>query len=179
MTFSFGLLYLLFVLLLHYFPLSKIQKYLPYAAYAAMGLAVWCNVIYANQTYLKVALQEKATDAFMVRVVDRLEQTEGYVPGKTPIAVVGLMPTSPLYKSMAGFEDVRGRTMDAYTASWEKIYYLYLENMLNYPVIRAPLAKEDQAAVDAMPTFPAEGCCAFIGDTLVIKIGSTVATGIM
>ena len=80
---------------------------------------------------------------------------------------------------MAGFEDVRGRTMDAYTASWEKIYYLYLENMLNYPVIRAPLAKEDQAAVDAMPTFPAEGCCAFIGDTLVIKIGSTVATGIM
>ena len=179
MTFSFGLLYLLFVLLLHYFPLSKIQKYLPYAAYAAMGLAVWCNVIYANQTYLKVALQEKATDAFMVRVVDRLEQTEGYVPGKTPIAVVGLMPTSPLYKSMAGFEDVRGRTMDAYTASWEKVYYLYLENMLNYPVIRAPLAKEDQAAVDAMPTFPAEGCCAFIGDTLVIKIGSTVATGIL
>ena len=33
-----------------------------------------------------------------------------------------------------------------------------------------------QAAVDAMPAFPADGCCAFIGDTLVVKVGSVVVT---
>lgn len=108
MTFSFGLLYLLAVLFLQELPHNKTQKFLRYAAYAAMGLGIWCNVIYANQSYLKVALEEKATDALMVRVVGRLEQTEGYVPGETPIAVVGLLPTSPLYKTMDGFEDVRG-----------------------------------------------------------------------
>lgn len=176
MTFSFGLLYLLAVLFLREIPHSNKQKYLRYAAYAAMGLGVWCNVIYANQTYLKVALQEKATDALMVRVVDRLEQTEGYVPGETPVAVVGLLPTSPLYKTMDGFEDVHGRTADAYTVSWEDTYYYYLENILNYPVKAAFLTSADQAAVDAMPTFPADGCCAFIGDTLVVKIGSEVVT---
>ena len=141
-----------------------------------MGLGIWCNVIYANQSYLKVALEEKATDALMVRVIDRLEQAEGYVPGETPIAVVGLITSSPFYKWMDGFEDVRGRTPDAYTASWDDAYYLYLENVLNYPVKRSYLTKDDQAAVDAMPTFPSDGCCAFIGDTLVIKIGSEVIT---
>lgn len=176
MTFSFSLLYLLAVLFLREIPHSKAQKYLRYAAYAAMGLGIWCNVIYANQSYLKVALEEKATDALMVRVVGRLEQTEGYVPGETPIAVVGLLPTSPLYKTMDGFEDVRGRTADAYTVSWENTYYLYMENVLNYPVKRSYLTKDDQAAVDAMPTFPADGCCAFIGDTLVVKVGSVVVT---
>ena len=94
-------------------PPQQGTKDLRYAAYAAMGLGIWCNVIYANQSYLKVALEEKATDALMVRVVGHLEQTEGYVPGETPIAVVGLLPTSPLYKTMDGFEDVRGRTADA------------------------------------------------------------------
>ena len=178
MTFSFGLLYLLVVLFLRELPRKKAEKYLCYAAYAAMGLGIWCNVIYANQTYLKIALQEKATDALMIRVVDRLEQTEGYVPGETPIAVVGLLPTSPLYKTMDGFEDVHGRTMDAYTVSWEDTYYLYMENFLNYPVTRSYLTKDDQAAVDAMPTFPANGCCAFIGDTLVVKVGSIVVTGL-
>lgn len=176
MTFSFGLLYLLAVLFLQELPHNKTQKFLRYAAYAAMGLGIWCNVIYANQSYLKVALEEKATDALMVRVVGRLEQTEGYVPGETPIAVVGLLPTSPLYKTMDGFEDVRGRTADAYTVSWENTYYLYMENVLNYPVKRSYLTKDDQAAVDAMPTFPADGCCAFIGDTLVVKVGSVVVT---
>ena len=121
-------------------------------------------------------MEEKATDALIVRVVGHLEQTEGYVPGETPIAVVGLLPTSPLYKTMDGFEDVRGRTADAYTVSWENTYYLYMENVLNYPVKRSYLTKDDQAAVDAMPTFPADGCCAFIGDTLVVKVGSVVVT---
>ena len=167
---------LLAVLFLQELPHNKTQKFLRYAAYAAMGLGIWCNVIYANQSYLKVALEEKATDALMVRVVGRLEQTEGYVPGETPIAVVGLLPTSPLYKTMDGFEDVRGRTADAYTVSWENTYYLYMENVLNYPVKRSYLTKDDQAAVDAMPTFPADGCCAFIGDTLVVKVGSVVVT---
>lgn len=176
MTFSFGLLYLLAVLFLQELPHNKTQKFLRYAAYTAMGLGIWCNVIYANQSYLKVALEEKATDALMVRVIDRLEQTEGYVPGETPIAVVGLITSSPFYKWMDGFEDVRGRTPDAYTASWDDAYYLYLENVLNYPVKRSYLTKDDQAAVDAMPTFPSDGCCAFIGDTLVIKIGSEVIT---
>ena len=51
-----------------------------------------------------------------------------------------------------------------------------MENVLNYPVKRFYLTKDDQAAVDAMPTFPADGCCAFIGDTLVVKVGSVVVT---
>ena len=45
MTFSFGLLYLLAVLFLQELPHNKTQKFLRYAAYAAMGLGFWCNVI--------------------------------------------------------------------------------------------------------------------------------------
>lgn len=178
MTYSFGLIYLLIALIFTYCPESKKKKYLQYASYATLGLAVWCNFVYANQTYLKVALQEKATDALMTRVVDRLEQTEGYVPGETPIAIVGLSPSFPFFKHQDGFEDVQGRTGDGYTVTWEKTYYLYLENILNYPVKESYLPVEAQAEVDAMPTFPADGCCAFIGDTLVVKIGSNVVTGL-
>ena len=178
MTFSFWLVYLFILMILQRCPKITDKKLPGYLCCAAMGLCIWCNLVYANQTYLKIALAEKATDAFMNRVVDRLEQTEGYVPGETPIAIVGLMPTSPLYKGMDGFEDVTGRTMDAYTVSWEHTYYLYLDNILNYPVKESYLPEADQKAVDAMPVFPADGCCAFIGDTLVIKIGSTVVTGL-
>jgi len=50
----------------------------------------------------------------------------------------------------------------------------YFWEVLGYPasfVSTYELSQlKDDEAVRAMPLFPAEGCCAFVGDTLVIKL---------
>ncbi len=74
MTFSFGLLYLLAVLFLQELPHNKAQKYLRYAAYAAMGLGMWGNVIMPTEV-IEVLWKKKQRKP-EVRVVGHLEQTE-------------------------------------------------------------------------------------------------------
>lgn len=46
--------------------------------------ALFDRGIYANQMYLKKDLEYDATLSVMTRVVDRIEQVEGYIPGETP-----------------------------------------------------------------------------------------------
>ena len=50
----------------------------------------------------------------------------------------------------------------------------YFWEVLGYPAGFVSIYElsqlQENEAVKAMPAFPADGCCAFVGDTLVIKL---------
>ena len=70
------------------------------------------NIIYSNQLYLKKDLEFKSTLSVMTRVIDRIEQTEGYEVGVTPIAIVGDLNSSALSVKRFGFSEIVGIGVD-------------------------------------------------------------------
>ena len=59
--------------------------------------------IYANQIYLKKDLEYDTTLSVMTRVVDRIEQVEGYIPGETPVKFLGDIQRSKLAMTRPAF----------------------------------------------------------------------------
>jgi len=146
-------------------------------------LCVWMvdNIQFSNASYLKKRLEAQSTVSVMTRVIDRIEQTEGYEPGNTPVALIGdLNLNEHLTPSRYSFEPL-GYTGDRvpgyeyeYSFSYLWSYRYYMEFYLGYPIhlvyedAVAQLAATD--AVQAMPDFPATGCTQWVGDTLVVKL---------
>ncbi|MBP3655861.1 MAG: hypothetical protein J6K32_04110 [Clostridia bacterium] len=145
---------------------------------AAGAIAVLCLgcTIFSNQVYLKKCLEFEATLSVMTRVLDRAEDTPGYQPGATPAAIIGTPQDAAVTAGLQGFEHLKAldaAAADSALASQEDMAW-YLWEILGYPINlvsdyeREQLAASD--AVQAMPVYPAQGCCAFIGDTLVIHL---------
>lgn len=57
---------------------------------ALIAALVWGNIQTANALYLKKDLERQATLSRMTELCLRLDQTEGYVPGETPVVFIGL-----------------------------------------------------------------------------------------
>ena len=117
-----------------------------------------CNVVFANQLYLRRDLEMQSTLSLMSRIIDRIEQTDGYVPGETPVAFIGSLNST-------------------YTASisYEAGYSWYLSQILGSPI---PMISQQELAQTpiwqdtlAVPIFPEDGCCQMIDGTLVIRLG--------
>lgn len=140
-----------------------------------LGFIILNNNIFSNQVYLKKDLEYQATLSVMSRIIDRIEQTEGYLVDETPVAIVGTLNSSVLSKARDGFLELTGVGMDGnYSVTYYSTYNWYLNNVLGYPI---NLMNEKQAEkyaqmeeVKTMPAFPAKGSCMMIGEALVVKL---------
>ena len=101
MIYAFQYVYILAILLMQY---RNGKRWLPIALAVMLGLISWSNLIFANQLYLKKALQEEAALSLMTRVVDDIEDFEGYIPGQTPVAFVGCFVIATLLFKVAVFD---------------------------------------------------------------------------
>lgn len=139
------------------------------AVWLSVLCVIWTNVVYANQVYLKRELQERAVTSFMTRLVEEMEEVEGYEPGVTPVAFCGPFGSSPYLQEMEGLEDLlpygMTKTPLTYTGTEEAFIKYELAAPINYTKI-----SWDEPEVVRMPTYPGEGSIAFVGDVLVIKI---------
>ena len=143
------------------------------AAFAVLALG---GVVFSNQVYLKKNLEFEATLSVMSRVIARAEAVNGYEPGYTPIAVIGTPNASILSTQRKGFEHLSA--LDAASANYaiasdsDMIWYTW--EVLGYPFNFVSTYELEQLKendeVKAMPAFPQEGCCQFIGGTLVIRL---------
>ena len=146
------------------------------AAAAVLGILFLGGIVFSNQVYLKKNLEFESTLSVMTRVIARIESVEGYQPGHTPIAVIGTPEASALSAQRRGFEHLSA--LDAASANYaiasDTDMTWYIWEVMGYPlnfVSTYDLARLRQTEeAQAMPLFPQEGCCRFIGDTLVIKI---------
>lgn len=165
---------ILFVLLLcRVFPDSARLHRSAGAAFAVLFLG---SVVFSNQVYLKKNLEFESTLSVMTRAIARIEETPGYEPGYTPVAVIGTPEDSVLSSERKGFEHLNA--LDAASGNYaitndtDMIWYTW--EVMGYPLNFVSAYELEQlkqeAEVQAMPAFPQEGCCTFIGDTLVIRL---------
>ena len=134
------------------------------------------GAVFSNQVYLKKNLEYTSTLSVMTRVIDRMEQTPGYQSGATPVAITGSLEDSVFAVPRAGFEHLEAldAAKDRYLSGSYDTHVWYMWNILGYPCNFVSSYEhallENNEKVKAMPAFPQDGCCAFIGDTLVIRL---------
>ena len=139
---------------------------------------IFFGTVYANQLYLKKSVEEQETLSLMTRVLYHMEQTEGYVPGETRIALVGLLNDSDAVVTKPGYDTLEGRTKEMeISIMYYNNYRMYLTNIMGYPINLVDMddAKKislEQAVVE-MPAFPYPGCTKIFGDIMVVKLSET------
>lgn len=156
-------------------PVFRWQKWL---AMLLVAVLLYGNVQFANGMYIKKDLEQDAYLSLMTRVADRMEQTEGYVPGETPVVFVGVPKL--LNDVMPGFKDywnVTGMTSsDVITAPEKSRFQAYFDYILNTPLLLADdyqwfVLRGSQESAD-MPIYPAAGSVALRDGVLVVKLAN-------
>ncbi len=137
-------------------------------------LVFFDKTLYANQIYLKKDLEYDATLSVMTRMMDRLEQLEGYEAGVTPVALSGQLEDSVLDKDKPAFAGAKAITGlgDNFAVTYSSTYWMYFRDVLGYPIVQAE-NEEDivrQEAVAAMPSFPEKGSVALVDGVAVVKL---------
>ena len=141
-----------------------------------LGILIFNNIVFANAIYTKKYLQASATLSVMTRVVDRIEAVEGFVPGETPIAIVGSLNESALLPQTSEFDGYTGVGIEAnsFAVTYRETYLQYLRYILGYPVPEITEEEENRlketSQVAGMPAFPAAGCCEIVDGYLVVKL---------
>ena len=142
------------------------------AAALLLCCVLWHHMVYANQVYMKKDLEKSATLSLVTRLIDRVELTEGYLPGETPVALVGeLYQNTYLNQGRTGFERLTGTVglHSDYAATYNLGFYL--TTYLNYPLLLDTQTDYSQnEEVQAMPCFPAADAIQMIDGTVVVKL---------
>ena len=139
-------------------------------------LVILQNVPLSNQLCVKRDLELSSTLSAFTRILDQAEQTKGYVPGETPVVVVGMLPSSSVSMERPGFESLADHQGVRYTyaAAYEGANAWYLRMILGSRVQlvenRVMRALSDSPEAQAMPCFPSEGFCQMIDGMLYIRL---------
>ncbi len=141
-----------------------------------LGVALLGTTLFANQVYLKKALEFDSTLSVMTRVIARAEAEPEFELGSTPVALVGSIEASDVSAVHEGFEklDALDVARNNYAAVDDEGNTWYMWEVMGYPFnlvdafTLGQLAARDD--VQAIPAFPAEGCCRMLDGTLVIKL---------
>ena len=182
MKYAFWLFYLLCLLPGFLVP-PETRSRLPRAAAILLVLALLgANIQTANVVYTRKNLEQNATLSLMTRVLTRLDNEPDYRTGETTLVLVGI--SDELQKKMPGFEHTYDITGCEQSSPIEKAqssynynaYAAYFRYILNNPAVMADSGTwnrmQKDPRVQAMPSFPEEGCMQMIDDLFVIKMGA-------
>lgn len=131
---------------------------------------VWSGTVYANQVYLKKALQEEAAQSLMTRMIVDIEDMEDYIPGETPVALMGSFEKSPyMEQSLKGFGELLPYGMGNTALTYVGTDYAMLQFECN---VQMNLVRIDGSAeeIQRMPTYPNHGAIRYVDGVLVVKI---------
>lgn len=175
--YAYNLLYLLPLLLLpeNAAPVHRVHL-LGTLSCAALAFVLVLNIHHSNQMALKRDLEYSATTSAVSRILDRAQTTDGYIPGETPVVIIGFLPSSSLAMERPGFESI-ARTQGmryTYAAAYETSTYWYLQMALGEPLNlvshdeRSRLT--EQALQDGIPSYPDPGCCRMQDGYLFLRL---------
>lgn len=158
------------------------------AAVAVLATAVaLSNIVYANQVYLRKDLEYQATLSAITRLEARLEETDGYRPGETPVAFIGTFSDNPILNNVRdGFPPDEDQQPSSKSGEYSKYAVglnssvslygsSYIEKYFKY-VLGCPLllgnAPNTEMPIKAMvpECFPLEGSICEIDGTIVVRL---------
>ncbi len=180
MIYSFFLLYIIPIIVIEngylekYFSNLNLLKNLSKFKNIILIVLIISSIIYSNQCYLKKNLEFDATLTTMNRIVDRIEQTEGYEVGKTKVAIIGSLDDSILSLKRKELDYDSVGLWWNFSITYYETYKQYLKNYLGYPIniINEDEMKEiaNKEEVKEMELFPSYESIKFVDDVLVVKI---------
>ncbi len=132
--------------------------------------------IMANVVAFNMNERYEKTYATCLRIVDRIEQTEGYTT-ETKVAILGGFPDAVSYpptditaNDLVGYFGASGELCVNSTQKYAE----FMKHYMNVTIVTIPGEDEIRiAGTEAfaeMPKFPAEGSVGYIDDVLVIKL---------
>lgn len=140
-------------------------------------LLIMNHFIFANQLYLKKHLNYETTQSIITRMINRMEETEGFIPGETPIAVLGYINDSPLSRKRFKDDfdqDYFAGAMHNTSISHTESLQWYFNYILNYSnkILNDEETKEIKTwpEVSELTVFPAEGSVKMIQNVMVIRV---------
>lgn len=142
---------------------------------ALLCVYLFCTCITSNNIYIKKETEANATSAYMNRVLYTIENTEGYVPGETPVLILGGHKIIGLQDGYDNMSYITGaRTASSLGSTYKCYYDAYFEYVIKTDInivdddIFMKLAKEKEI-VD-MPCYPNKNAIAFYDGVLVVKL---------
>lgn len=149
------------------------------------ALAVlWNGIVYAQGYYVLRLNTINATEHTVNRIIDRVETTDGYLVGETPVVFVGRLSDNSLGSyTPSGFERYYETECRDYPGDSPISYGLtlqpYFSFIMNYP-INVCLDNDgryanviDSETVKKMDPFPAESSCKMVDGVMIVKLSDT------
>lgn len=148
----------------------QLKKMVFVLAVCSVFFTVTENIQTSNTVYVKKDLEYQATLSYMTRVADHMEEQEGYIPGETPVLIIG---QNVIGISKPGFEryDVLTGVSGTGSVTYHDTYKDYFKYVLARPVsfcYDEELKNSDE--VSNMPVFPKSGSIQMIDEVLVVKL---------
>ncbi len=173
MIYSFWFTYIIAILFTKHFTKIKSRMFFEKATALLLCCLIFANIQVANAAYVKKTTEQQATLSVMTRVLARIESIDGYEPGVTPVAFMGV-PNKYLTE-YEEFEDQIFITGLGYTSAitYPNIYKKYFSMILKVDinVVKNKEAVEiyDKNNLADMPTFPDNDSIKVIDGTVVVK----------
>ena len=180
MVYSIWLVYLLALLLSDWLAkryFGKLSQWQRPLCVLLAGMLLYGNVQFANGMYLKKDLEYDSYLSLMTRVTYRMEETDGYVPGQTPVVFVGLPSNrNQVIPGFLEYWNVTGLTSsDTIYAPEPRRFQAYYDYVLNVPIALADgalwLETLRRPDVAVMPQYPAKGSVVLTDGLLIVKLG--------
>lgn len=134
-----------------------------------VGLLVWNNIVFSNQIYFKMDMQERAFESFATRMVSDIERTEGYQYGKTQVVFYGSFEESPYIKNIPyigeGSVHGVGKTPITYMGTFSSFSTYVLNLNMNYA-----LGSDADDMIKNMPSYPSNGSIVVADGVVIVKI---------
>ena len=134
------------------------------------------SILTANTLYMKRDLELQSTLSVMTRVLNLLEEEEGYVPGETPVALLNYLTASKVAMVRPGFETVSEYQgmRSTYADAYDRSHAWYLQTLLGYRVnlIRWEVSMDyakDPITQD-IPAFPDPDCVQIIDGIAFVRL---------
>lgn len=136
---------------------------LPVAAF------IWTNIVYSNQVYFKIEMEDRAAFSLITRIVDDIESTEGYVGNSTPVVFLGNIEKT--HSPVIYLQDVvvHGNLNTPFSfgrRSLATYINFYMATRMNIP----SEWEEDQEIMNQLSVYPKAGSIQIIDDILYVKL---------
>ncbi|MBQ8092651.1 MAG: glucosyltransferase domain-containing protein [Clostridia bacterium] len=165
-----------FVLLDRYNGTFQMRRLLEFPLLLLFCIYLGINVITSNRLAIKRDVEYRSTLSAFTRILSDAGRIDEYMPGTTPVHIIGYLPASRIAMMRDGFDDLNpmqgARYM--YAAAYETSTEWYLKQNLGSSVRfledSGQWYEQCRAEIEALPSYPENGYIRMIDGVLVIHL---------
>lgn len=137
-----------------------------------INIFIYC--VFSNVVYLKKQLLVTKANAFFAKLINTIENTDGYHINETPVVFVGNISENPTIKNMIEFQDLKGvGTEYNFLTTSKKYDKEYLNNISTYPINYdndENFIKANKNFIKNMPQYPLKGSIIIYKNKIIVKL---------